>query len=238
MKMLYQIFGSESSNDLDVMVFVNEIQKTNDNHEYIKILNRVIENDYFNVNFPNLIKKQVNCNLCIIENGIITQVFKGTPDEVNNSMFLTYKFHKQITDNNITRLVNRDVDLKILRTARVLLSFVSRTIYRNEVKIALSSDITTKFKVLRTIDINIIKDNEKIKKIGYIDVVKTLAFQLGQTLCLIDGIELYSKEDISLYHPKLKPYLMRENNINLDNLNIFLQKFLSIDETKLKYKYE
>ena len=43
------------------------------------------------------------------------------------------------------------------------------------------------------------------------DIYKSIAFQLGQVLALIEGIELYTKEDICSYYPPLAPALRRES---------------------------
>lgn len=62
-----------------------------------------------------------------MKNGVITQVFKGGPDEVNNGLFLTYGFHKQDQPCPVTRLVMRNVPLKLMSACRKILARVSRS---------------------------------------------------------------------------------------------------------------
>ena len=216
----YQLFGSKDSIDYDIMVFVDELGTTQENHETVAEFDRKLS-----LLYPD---KPLNSNLAVVKYGIITEVFKGTADEVNNMLYLTYDLHEQKHKLKISRLVHRDVDLKILRTARVLLSFLSRTDHRTEVKKALKSDLHEKLKVLA--DINL----EKITHLGsrnveWKDYLKIMSFQLGQTIALMDGEELYSKTEIYQTFPKLKTMLLREgeNLFYLEELkNNFLTKVL------------
>lgn len=226
----YQIFGSKSSTDLDAMFFVDYLDKILDNHDLIKSLNKELEKIYH---------KPANSNLCVIRNGIVIETFKGTSDEVNNSMLYTYPFHIQKYPNMIDHYVPRDIELKIIRTTRVLLTFLSRTEYRSDVKKALKNecDISTRFDLLRKIPLNIILTGEKVKKVEYIDLLKTIAFQLGQTLALTENIELYTKEDISLKYPDLSDYLFRKN-IDISSLLKRYDEFLNIDDMILIKRIE
>lgn len=57
---------------------------------------------------------------------------------------------------------------------------------------------------------------------------KNIAFQLGQTMSLMEGIEIYDKNDIYERYPILKPFLKREVLVtsDLENLNEFVKMFL------------
>lgn len=214
----FQVFGSESSQDLDCMVFVDSIPSVAESHELCEQYGRMIKE----ITKTN---KEVNTNLCVVENGVVKEVFKGTEDEVNNSLYLTYDKHKQWCPIKIERMVNRDVDLKILRTCRVLLSFWSRSEMRPEIKKALRGDIYQKIKTIKDFDITKYKDLGK--NVNWEDYIKVIAFQLGQTIGLIDGIELYSKESICEHYPKLCPYLGRNTSAPLDILEEYKDLFVS-----------
>jgi hypothetical protein len=45
-----------------------------------------------------------------------------------------------------------------------------------------------------------------------IEDLKYVAFQLGQTLSLMDGIELYTKKSISALYPDLEPFMTRSES--------------------------
>jgi hypothetical protein len=141
-------------------------------------------------------KKEVNVNICSLKDGVVHRVFKGTPDEVNNSCYSTYNYHNQRHITQIKRMVERDVELKILRTCRVILSFWSRSKYRSQVKSALKGDIYEKIKVINEINPIGIELNKNISDGDY---AKTMAFQLAQTILLIDGIEIYTKYEVEDY---------------------------------------
>lgn len=212
MEGIFQIFGSSSSQDMDCMCFVDSIPSTQESHDlcykWDKYISEITETD-----------KEINSNLAVLKDGVIVETFKGTPEECNNSLLHTYNLHKQYHPQQIQRLVERDVELKILRTCRVLLSFWSRSEHRPIVKEALRSDVYKKIEVISSIDIR--KIHNIGKNVSYIDYLKVLAFQLGQTLSLIDGVELYTKEDISEEYPDLKPFLMREGVDSLETLEYY-----------------
>lgn len=225
----FQIFGSSSSKDIDIMVFVDKIP-------YTQFLSEELckkYNDYFQQIFNTT--KEINTNLGILKNGILIYTYKGCYDECNNSLLRTYHLHSQPCPLMIERYIERDIDLKILRTGRVLLSFLSRTGFRNDVKLALKSDFNEKIRVLNIIDLSTITIDKFTKKIGFEDYLKVIAFQLGQTLALMDNIELYTKEEISETYPDLKTFLDRNIYSDLNILekykNLFLDK---IKDYKLK----
>lgn len=53
-------------------------------------------------------------NLIVIDKecGVISESHKGNPDETNNSLFHTYKFHKQDFPLLVTRTIARNIPLK------------------------------------------------------------------------------------------------------------------------------
>ena len=129
----FYIFGSENSQDYDVLVSVDNIPKNiDDAHNICK---------YFNDKLSKILSdKPLNCNIGIFDNNKIIKVFKGTCDELNNVLYYTYKNHKQYYPNPISKIVERDVNEKILRVARFIITFYSRTHLRPEIKLALRGD--------------------------------------------------------------------------------------------------
>lgn len=124
---IYQIFGSENSLDVDVVFFIEEMPET--------IVEKLALSKEFSKSITSFFpEKEINANLAVCKNGHLVEVYKGTTDELNNALFYTYSFHEQKQENQITKLLLRDVDLKFLRSIRMILSFLSRTEYRILVK--------------------------------------------------------------------------------------------------------
>lgn len=194
----YQFFGSEDSKDIDVAFFIAQMPSNIQecamlNKNYCKALVDLYQ-----------YAKPVNGNLAIVANGQLVKVFKGTVDELSNALFYTYTFHQQHFTNKIDTLLARNIDLKFLRCSRTILSYFTKTAYRKEIKNALQQNIDVKYEVL--------KSNyflELLESQIDTDMLKSIAFQLGQTLGLEEGQEFYTKSAIATYYPALQPYLLR-----------------------------
>ena len=206
----YQIFGSETSTDLDVCFFVDHLGSIEENKQALKVFNRQIINA----------GKPVNSNLAIINNGIVSHCFKGSIDELNNALFYTYHLHRQAHPLMIKQVVKRDIDKKIERCLRAIVARFSRTAIRQQVKAALKQGIREKATLLTQTDMATFqgfgRNGPKT------EVLKTIAFQCGQTMGLFDNKELYTKTTIALTYPALEPYLQRQDHHSED-----LQHFMN-----------
>ncbi len=196
---MYYVFGSKDSQDVDLIVLVDSIGLVAECRDKIKQLE---------AEYQPLFDREVNINLAVIRDGVVVDVFKGTPDEVNNSVATTYDLHPQSHPLHITRLLPRDSGVKALRSMRAILSFMSRTCWRMDIKAALSGTAIDKYALLEVIRFDTILDLGR-KNTALIDFYKMLAFQMGQSYLLNTGIEVYTKSDIGRHLPALAPFLGR-----------------------------
>lgn len=205
--------GSENSLDTDAYIIIDEALNNQDSKKICE-------------SFP-----EINANLLKVKDGLVEWSYKGTEDECNNSILATYHLHEQQYECPITQRANRMYGLKMIRTIRGLLSYCSRTQYRKEVKEALQSEsFDVKIETLKKIRLSLIEDYQKMSQI---EVYKFFAFQLGQTLALIENnVELFTKNQVSQYYPELKEYLNRQE-ANLQNLENFYDRFVKFIENKL-----
>ncbi|MCU0436519.1 MAG: hypothetical protein MUC49_01310 [Raineya sp.] len=227
----YQFFGSQNSQDIDVAFVLDVLPETtqeraNLSKHYSQMLAEI-----------HGFTRPVNGNLVVAEKGVLTDVFKGTKDELNNALYYTYSLHAQYSESVISKLVERDVDLKFIRASRSILSYFTRTSIRVAVKDALKGDIDLKYQTLKDMDFVGVLASE----VNDLDSRKSIAFQLGQAIGLDDGVELYTKDSIKALYPVLKPYLDREKTVFLqglqDMLDIFLWK-LDIRRHSMPLKFE
>jgi hypothetical protein len=149
--------------------------------------------DYF-------LDKEIQVNICSIKEDekkvkTIDRVYKGTPDECNNSVYYTYLYHKQYHPCMISTTVPRNIPLKLARGVRIILTFLSRSDKQIVVKDALSSkDFAKRFNVLSKIDLDLISDKAlEEKNLDRYTYYKKVSFQLGQMMGLLDGAEIYDK---------------------------------------------
>ncbi|MGB0522741.1 MAG: hypothetical protein ACPGJS_07260, partial [Flammeovirgaceae bacterium] len=85
----YQLFGSPSSQDVDVVFFVDQIPSIKVASQQSKQLGEKLGKHLGTA-------KAVNANLAVLGNaGHLIAVYKGTTDELNNALLRTYAFHDQ-----------------------------------------------------------------------------------------------------------------------------------------------
>lgn len=212
----YTIFGSDDSSDVDVMFYVDALPELQICRNIAMQASTLIKTD-----------REVDVNLCSVSNGIVVDCMKGTVDEVNNMIFFTHNLHTQEYYVPIQSLVPRNIECKAARSLRGILSFISRTEYRDVVKPALRGNAEDKIKALRSIKLEKLSNLGK-DKLVIEDFYKLFTFQIGQTIPLIeDGIELYTKKEISNIYPIFEPYLYRMMDIFPD-IDMYKNYFLDV----------
>jgi hypothetical protein len=214
--MIRYIHGSEDSLDVDVFYVFDETPD-------FKTCQEFCSNTY------------ENRNIIVVENGIVTQCFKGTNDEINNALIRTYPLHEQNFPLIVTREVKRDILLKTIRVIRCILSHLSRTDYRIDMKNALrSSLLTIRIEALKKLDLTKIKDFGKNR--SKTDIYKTFAFQFGQIFGLLEDKEFYTKSEIVNHYRDLQPYLYRNDN-PAETLQKYLNEFINhLDSLQIEEK--
>lgn len=214
--MTYQFIthGSENSLDKDVYVIIPEALE-------MKVAKKLC--DSF---------QDINANLITVKDGKVNWVYKGTEDECNNSILATYHLHSQEFDCPVTEKAERSYAAKMLRTIRGLLSYASRTEYREIVKKSLvSTSMDEKIETLKTIDLSKIND---FQKSSIVETYKFYAFQMGQNLALLeDNVELFTKNSVAQYYPELSDYLARRETTP-EKLQSFYERFTNFVANQYK----
>jgi len=158
-----------------------------------------------------------NRNIIVVNDGVVVDCFKGTPDEVNNGLFHTYSLHQQEHPLIINKLLERDVLIKSIRVVRCFLSHFSRTTYRDIVKSALKS-YDWSFRLGVFSQLNLIGLENYGKNRNPKDILKTFAFQIGQNLQLFENNEIYTKKEANALYPRLRGFLYREPMTDMEPL--------------------
>jgi hypothetical protein len=171
--------------------------------------------------------KEENRNIIVVKDGIVTNCFKGTVDEINNGLFNTYKLHEQEYPLIITRKVERNELIKAVRVLRCLISHCSRTSYREGVKKAMRSPSwKERIAFAKSIDYANITDYDKNGSLE--DTLKIFAFQIAQSLSLFIGEGIYTKGHAANVYPKLRKYLYREPNADRTDIAKYIESYLDI----------
>ncbi|MCK9429123.1 MAG: hypothetical protein M0R17_03810 [Candidatus Omnitrophica bacterium] len=223
----FVFFGSEDSTDIDIMFFIDKPLKIEECRVLAKELKFALGLKYSDV------------NLCSVKCGYVNWCYKGTIDEVNNMIAATYKLHKQAHPCPIYEFMPRNINIKIHRVFRGILSHLSRTEFRPEIKkalrnidnIKLVSEVLSKIKLSKIIDLK--KNNSNL-----VNFYKFLGFQIGQVYGLIDYVELYTKIDIANKYPELTELLYRKS-FDINRLDTILENFMiKINTVKQPWLYE
>ena len=106
--MIRYIHGSEDSLDLDVFYVFDFLPDINECKRFCS------EDDI------------ENRNIIIVKDGIVTDCFIGTVDEINNGLIDTYSLHKQDYPLIVEKRLERDIIMKSIRAVRGILSLISR----------------------------------------------------------------------------------------------------------------
>lgn len=198
--MIKYIHGSEDSTDLDIFYVFDKMPSFDECKKFCSQ------------------NPDENRNIIVINNGQVTDCFIGTIDEVNNGLIDTYSLHKQEHPLLVTKRLERDKEIKYVRAIRGILSNLSRTQYRSEIKSALNGNWKERLDCVKNIDLSTINFDELNKRMTGKDILKVLAFQIGQSLGLLENIELYTKSSIAKQYEDLTNFLYRKDaDINILN---------------------
>jgi len=224
----FQVFGSQDSVDVNVIVFLDSLPNKDESKKLCDFYKLAIKRTYFNI-LSYKLDRVIDINLGVLKKGILIDVFKGSVDEINNSLFYTYNYHKnlQLYIQQIDKPIKRDIHNKMLRSSRIILSLLSRTNYNILVKEVLKTNLKAQVNLIQKIDLSKIQDFG-IKNQTNKDVLKTITFQMCQTIALSSGFDIYSKSSISVMFPTVKKFIYRSDNINKYDL-------LHLEELKCKY---
>lgn len=191
--MIRYIHGSEDSLDLDVFYVFDKMPSFAECRKFCSE------------------DSSENRNIIVVKDGVVSECFMGTVDEVNNAFIDTYDLHKQDYLLIIRKRLERNHEIKAIRATRGILSLISKTSYRSIVKEVLSGSWSDRLQALLDIDYSTIDFTVLDKQLDGTHIKKVIAFQIGQTLGLLDGIELYTKSSVANQYPLLKSYLYRED---------------------------
>lgn len=167
-----------------------------------------------------------NRNIIVVTEGVVNACFKGIPDEMNNALLTTYPLHEQEYPLFIDRAVPRDVFLKDITITRKVISPLTETPMRRQVKAVLRADWAQRQAFMKELKLTEI-DFDHVGKWKREDLLKSIAFQLGQGIGLHQGLELYTKADIAEYIPELYPYLYRQVE-DLQRLQVVYETYLQL----------
>lgn len=206
MSYLYYYFGSEDSTDIDVLVDHADASGTEVDLQLIPIVKQCIKKS-----------ASWDINIIRIKDGFVSHSIpsKGSPDAVNNSLFATYKLHRQSFELPIKGNLPRNNLLALVKCIRMILTQFkkcsNRQYYESKIRPAIKENFYKWINILIEIDWAMFTFNDEADKIN---AFKKIAFNIGQTISLLKGIEIYTKSSLKNQHPLLSQFIDRTNTNN------------------------
>lgn len=211
--MLYNIFGSADSLDVDILVKIDKPLSISECKAKCLELDSELSKHF---------DKKVNTNLCVTDFNTLSWVYKGSLDEVNNSILATYENHTQNHGKFVNQQVVRNLNLKVARSIRTVIQYLSRSKYRAIIKKALLSDTKVKLDVLMSINFT---EQFSLEKIEWTEYAKVFAFQYAQIVCLYESIEIYTKNEASFNFPEYSDFIYRKSPVDMQKFQKLVLDF-------------
>jgi len=204
----YYFYGSEDSIDTDVFIVVDEIPKNIETAiQYMKQLKKDFDLDW-------------NFNMIVVEDGVVINNIpsKGSKFSLNNSLFETYKYHDQKYPNPIKRKLDSNLLLNVYKCVRNILTQCTRVSkeYRGFINpLKGIHPWENKLIALERLDFCEIDNFNQLYQ-NDIETWKSISFYLGQSLSLLDGIEIYTKKELLEHHSYFEQFILRKEITLLD----------------------
>ncbi|MFC0780061.1 hypothetical protein [Flavobacterium sp. HJSW_4] len=220
----YYVYGSDDSTDLDVIIVISKEEmpeKQEDRKNKVLALLREYDLNW-------------NATFAVIENGRISDTIftKSWIDSLNNALLETYSLHQQKHELLVTEKHLRNKTLAIYKAVRTVLTMLTRTEYRTQIRPILKGihDFNLKLEALKNIDfVSISQFNQK--NTDDIDIWKIIAFYVGQNIALIENdIEIYTKKKLVHHFKELEPFIYRKAILEEDKkvLQNYISHWLSL----------
>ena len=151
-------------------------------------------------------------NVVVVRDGVVVASFKGAPDEVNNAILATIGLHDENDGRPppVERAVDRDVVGKAMSVLTGVIGRVAHHTAKKGVRAALKRALASHALAPRVQAMAGLEFGSGANHRLGPDVLKAIAFQLGQARALMDGVEVYSKGGVRDLYPAIAPLIDRQ----------------------------
>lgn len=234
------VYGSNNSKDLDIFLDMSGVCDGHppETQAEIDVLMALKEKSLLDFK-ATMSKSSINrkLDLCMIyigDDGVIQWCEKGNVEQTNNCLYYTFHMHRQNNilhgDNPITMPLQQSVSLKAITNVRALLTYISRTSLRENVKDLLKNGNfiqRTDFILEHVANGKFLSNlNDFNKNLSKTEIAKDLAFHFAQLYALMHGKEIFTKDEACFIYPDISMYIERKENIGLKNLDNFISEVL------------
>lgn len=222
-------YGSNTSTDIDLFIAIDRIPENNrEDRQNIEELREMVK--YVILDSMKVNDKRIDYSFIhVSDDGVIDWCEYDDLEECNNALYYTFDHHVYnnavVRVNPVKRKLTQNVSFKIVKVVRQLLTLLSRTEYRDDVKYLLKNGT---FKQRLEFVIRMVSEQKfsKIqtfnKNLDDVEILKDIAFSFIQLYSLIEDVDVFCKKDACLRFPDLAPFILREDDAKLETLEEFI----------------
>lgn len=232
------LYGSNDSKDFDIFVQISRIPDDEDHEDLEDIKEGVIEG--LRRSIPRLKgtrdidAKSMNVDLSFVhideDSKVMDWCEYDNLAEANNCLLTTFDHHRFNTraydEAPVQAALTQNVSLKLVKNLRTILTCLSRTEYRQEVKRLLKEgSFAERIEfIAEFVSSNKLQGVESFNKnLNDQEITKDLAFCFIQLHALMQGFEVFTKRDACMNYPDLAKYILRtEGSDDLEALESFI----------------
>lgn len=232
------LYGSNDSKDFDIFVQVSRIPNDEDQEDLEDIKEGVIEGLRRSIprlkGSRNIDAKNMDIDLSFIhvdeDSKVMDWCEYDNLAEANNCLLTTFSHHRFNTraydEAPVHKQLTQNVSLKLVKNLRTILTFLSRTQYRDEVKRLLKyGTFAERIEfIAEFVSSNKLQSVDSFNKnLSDQEITKDLAFCFIQLHALIQGFEVFTKRDACMNYPDLAKYILRtDGSEQLEALESFI----------------
>lgn len=223
-------YGSNTSDDIDLFVELTTPPVTSSDFEKLDGLRDVVRQLTRDGEQVTKSNKPIDYSFIYInDSGVVEWCEYDDLEECNNALYHTFNHHQynntMVGDNPIKKELTQNVSFKIVKVIRQLLTYLSRTSYRSDVKRLLKYG---SFKERLEFVLGLVSDSQLSdlgtfeKNLSDIEILKDIAFGFIQLYALIDGEVVFCKRDACLRFPDLVPFILKHKDVDWTTLESFI----------------
>jgi len=225
-------YGSNDSDDVDIFIALSRVPDYTDDTDvyFIEEIHQAVS-DLLKSGVIAESNRKIEYSLIhVSKDGAVDWCEYDDLEECNNALFHTFSHHAYNNSvmggvNPVKKKLRQNVSYKIVKVVRSLLTYLSRTEHRTDVKYLLKNGTfgeRLEF-VLKFLSNQGLSELESFNKnLSDVEITKDIAFMFIQLYSLIHDVDVFTKRDAVLRYPDMMKYIYKESDASRSDLEVFM----------------